>query len=108
MECQGPSIGVPGPEPLGSPNQQEDRSEAIPVCPIWDGRGEKEKTLRHSRAVCKHKSMPPTDTVVCRAARKACFSYLGVMRQTQTLAPATSTFERSAEKGCPTSLGPRE
>lgn len=28
---------------MWGPNQQEERSEATPVCPIWGGRGGKEK-----------------------------------------------------------------
>lgn len=31
---------------MGSPNQQKERCEAIPVCPAGDGRVKKEKALR--------------------------------------------------------------
>ena len=31
---------------MGSPNQQKERCEAIPVCPARDGRVKKEKALR--------------------------------------------------------------
>lgn len=44
--------------------------------------------------------------VVHRAAQKASvFLDLGVVRQAQTWAPATSMFEKSAKKGCPVPLG---